>query len=102
MARVMEVPISEDDWQRFNRGETGVFVRKMLGFREKSKLSSIMEEYQNDGELREYAGRYFKEFEGMIDEARKLDNDGVLGTTFMSSDMGKLYMLLNRAVGREH
>ena len=46
MNRILETPISEEDWERFNLGQRGVFVRKMLGFREKSKLSSIKEKYQ--------------------------------------------------------
>ena len=45
MSRVMETQITEDDWRRFNKGEQGIFVRKMLGFREKAKLVSIRDKY---------------------------------------------------------
>ncbi|MEE8350648.1 MAG: hypothetical protein V3R37_00435 [Rhodospirillales bacterium] len=41
MSRVLETQLTEDDWQRFNRGETSVFVRKMLGFRDKARLGAI-------------------------------------------------------------
>ena len=36
-----------------------------------------------------------------IEKARERDHDGVLEATFLSSDMGKLYMVLARALGRD-
>ena len=48
MTRLMEATITEDDWRRFNKGEKGVFVRKLLGFREKSKLAAIKLAYPLD------------------------------------------------------
>ncbi|HJN23144.1 MAG TPA: hypothetical protein QF509_04435 [Rhodospirillales bacterium] len=39
MTRLLETHISEDDWHRFNKGENGIFIRKMLGFKEKSRLA---------------------------------------------------------------
>ena len=101
MNRVLETNISEDDWARFNRGEKGVFVRKMLGFREKGRLAAIQQKFQEDGEFREYVNRYMTQFAEMLAEARKRDHDGVLSTTFLSSDMGKVYMILSRALGRD-
>ena len=101
MNRVLETQITEDDWQRFTKGEKGIFVRKMLGFREKAKLSSISEKYQQDGEFREYVSRYFKEFEVLLGEAKKRDQEGLLKNTFLTSDVGKVYMVLSRALGRD-
>ncbi len=101
MSRVMETQISEDDWRRFNKGEQGIFVRKMLGFREKAKLASIRDKYQVDGEFRDYVTRYFSEFEVLLDESKKRDQEGLLKSIFLSSDVGKVYMLLARALGRE-
>jgi hypothetical protein len=101
MNRVLETNISEDDWARFNRGEKGVFVRKMLGFREKGRLLEIQKKFQEDGEFREYVNRYMTQFSQMLAEAGRRDRDGVLSTTFLSSDMGKVYMILSRALGRE-
>ena len=98
--RSLEVPISEDEWRRFNQGEKGVFVRKMLGFREKTKLDAIAKLYRENPEFRDYAGRYLSEFERVLREAAKRDPDNILRTTFLSSDVGKVYMILARALGR--
>ena len=101
MSRLMETSISEEDWTRFNKGEKGIFVRKILGFREKTRLVSIKDRYQNDQEFRNYVSRYLDEFKSFLDEARKRDQQGVLSTIFLSSDMGKLFMVLTKALDRE-
>ena len=101
MSRLMETSISEEDWTRFNKGEKGIFVRKILGFREKTRLVSIKQRYQSDQEFRNYVSRYLDEFKSFLDEARKRDQQGVLSTIFLSSDMGKLYMVLTKALDRE-
>jgi len=99
MSRVMKTQINEDDWRRFNKGEQGIFVRKMLGFREKAKLVSIRDKYQVDGEFRDYVTRYFSEFEVLLDESKKRDQEGLLKSIFLSSDVGKVYMLLGPCLG---
>ena len=100
MNRVLETTVTEEDWRRFNKGERGVFVRKMLGFREKAKLSTIREKYQADTEFRDYVGRYLQEFETLLQEASKRDQGSALSQTFVSSDVGKVYTLLAHALGR--
>jgi hypothetical protein len=78
-----------------------VFVRKILGFRERAKLAAIKQRYEDDGTFREYVTRYLGQFNDLLKEARSRDRDGILSTTFLSSDMGKVYMLLSRALGRD-
>ena len=36
-----------------------------------------------------------------MEEAKKRDQEGLLKSIFLSSDVGKVYMLLARALGRE-
>ena len=91
LARVMEVQITEDDWRRYNRGEKGVFVSKMLGFREKAKLAAIRQKHREDPQFRDYVDRYLAQFDDMLKEAKERDLDGVLSTALLTSDMGKLH-----------
>ena len=101
MNRVLETSISEEDWRLYNKGEAGVFVRKMLGFREKAKLNSVREKYQSDSEFRHYVSRYLKDFDELLLQARNLDQGSLLRGIFLASDVGKVYLLLSRALGRE-
>ena len=86
---------------RGRRREKGIFIRKMLGFKEKSRLAAIRQKYQEDGEFMQYVDRYLSQFDSFLKEAKKRDHREVLSTTFLSSDMGKVYMLLARALGRD-
>jgi len=101
ISRVLETQVSEDDWRRFNKGEKGIFVRKLLGFREKAKLAQVRQMYQEDSMFREYVTRYLEEFEKLLDESSSRDHNSMLHATFLSSDMGKVYMLLARALDRD-
>ena len=101
MNRVLETSISEEEWRRFNKGETSIFVRKMLGFRERAKLNIVREKYQQDPEFRDYVTRYLTDFNDLLTQVSNLDQASVLRTTFFSSDVGKVYLLLSRALGRE-
>jgi len=101
MNRVLETSISEEEWRRFNKGETSIFVRKMLGFRERSKLNIVREKYQQDDEFRAYVTRYLTDFNDLLSHVSKLEKASVLRTIFFSSDVGKVYLLLSRALGRE-
>jgi hypothetical protein len=76
-------------------------VRKMLGFREKAKLNIVRDKYQRDSEFRDYVTRYLAEFEGLLQQAQELDQESLLRGTFLASDVGKVYMLLARALGRD-
>ena len=42
--------------------------------------------------------RYLKEYSAMVKHARATDRAELLTTTFSTSDMGKLYMLLSKAM----
>ena len=61
----------------------------------------IRRRYQDDADFREYVTRYIGEFDTLLDQARKWDYENLLHTTFMTADIGKLYLLLSRAVGKE-
>ena len=101
MNRLLETTVTEEELRRFSKGETGIFVRKILGFREKAKLSIVRDKYQQDTEFREYVTRYLNDFDGLLNHLVKLDQESMLRTTFLSADVGKVYMLLSRALGRD-
>ena len=101
MNRVLETTISEEDWRLYNKGETGVFVRKLLGFRDKAKLNAVREKYQSDSEFRDYVRRYIKDFDEVLSQATNLQQGSLLRGTFLASDVGKVYIILTRALGRE-
>ena len=51
--------------------------------------------------MRRYVMRYFDQFEALLREAEDVDPEHLLHSTFMTADVGKLYLLLCRAMGRD-
>ena len=85
----------------YDRGDKSVFLRKILGMRSKSKLARITKHYRSNGDFREYVNRYLKQFDELIANSKQSDPDGALGSALMTSDAGKVYLVLRAAVERD-
>jgi len=101
ITRIMEIAITEDDWKRYTKGDKGVFVRKIVGYRDRSKLPNIKHKYEQDSDFRDYTNRFIAQFDDLLRRAAESDHGGTLGGTFLTADVGKLYMLLCRALERD-
>jgi hypothetical protein len=62
----------------------------------------IRERFKNDEDLRRYITEYMTEFRGLLEHARTFDHSNVLESTFLSADVGKLYLLLKRSLEDDH
>ena len=91
----------DGDWKRYVKGDRGVFTRALLGNRQSSTASVIAQKVQRDEEMRRYVMRYFEHFEKLLHDAQEVDPENLLHSTFMTADVGKLYLLLCRALGRD-
>jgi acetylornithine deacetylase/succinyl-diaminopimelate desuccinylase-like protein len=69
--------------------------------RNKAKLAKINQLYRDNTDFREYVARYLSQFGDLVESARRGGQEGVLGASFMTSDVGKVYMVLQSALGRE-
>ena len=96
--RVMETRVTENDWINYNRGDKRVFLRKILGMRSRSKLAKIKHLHRENTEFREYVTRYLRQFDGLISDAKRSNQEGVLGSSIMTSDAGKVYLVLRAAL----
>ena len=56
--------------------------------------------YEQEENFRKLVFRYIDNVEKRLAEAKESDPENLLGSTFLSADVGKLYMLLGRSVGR--
>jgi len=101
ITRILEISITEDDWKRYTKGDKGIFVRKLVGFRDKNKLPLIKQKFEKDSEFREYIDRFIAQYNNLLSKAAQGDHSGALTATFQTSDVGKLHTLLSKALGRE-
>ena len=87
-------------WSRLTKGDKGIFVRTMLSDDEKHAREVIRAKFEEDENFRKYVQRYLDHFERLLNQANESDPENLLSSTFLSADIGKLYLVLARSVGR--
>jgi predicted phage tail protein len=100
LARVLDQPVPDTIWKRFHSGERGVFARYILQLQERQTSAVIKDKFEGDSNFREQALRYMDQFEQLLAQARTVDRADVMGATFVTADVGKLYLVLANALGR--
>ena len=97
---VHHLAAAPDLWRRYVHGERSVFTRRLVASIGREGADKIAQRYSADGDFRHHADRYMTEFEGLLDDAASRDRDHVLVETFLTSQTGRLYLLLAAATGR--
>jgi hypothetical protein len=100
LTRVLDQPVPDSVWKRFHAGERGIFARHILALQERQANTIIKQKFEQDGSFRDQVLRYLDQFENLLAQARSVDHLDVLGATFVTADVGKLYLVLSNAVGR--
>ena len=98
IARIFQPSVEEELWKRYHKGDQAVFLRHITKTLSRQKLTAIQKKYESDEKFRTFVMRYLKEYSALVKHARATDRAEVLTTTFSTSDMGKLYMLLSKAM----
>ena len=89
-----------DMWRRYINGERSIFTRRLVASIGRDGADKIAQRYAADTEFRHHADRYMQEFEGLLDDAASRDRDQILVETFLTSQTGRLYLLVAAATGR--
>jgi hypothetical protein len=100
LTRVLDQPVPESIWKRFHAGERAIFTRHLLQMHDRQADVIIKKKFEEDSGFRDYVLRYLDQFEGVLAQARDCDRLDVLGATFLTADVGKLYLVLSNAIGR--
>lgn len=101
LTRLMDKPLAEKMWKQFARGDKSVFLRGILADVDARKINAtICTAYENDSDFRKYADHYLELFENLLAQATVCDPESLLSSAFVTADVGKVYVLLSRAVGR--
>ena len=98
--RILTDDMPEDLWKRYRRGDRSIFARRLLRGKDRLLSPDIKAHFETDERFRTEANRYIKQFEALLDQATDCDPEQVLSTTFLTADVGKLYLVLSRSLGR--
>jgi len=100
IGRMIEHDAASDVWDRYRRGERGVFTRRLYTLQGQQAYEEIRRRYRRDADFRETVDRYVDQFEGLIAEVDRSDRTGAMAKTYLTADTGKVYTILAHAAGR--
>ncbi|MBR1601326.1 MAG: hypothetical protein IJ677_07085 [Alphaproteobacteria bacterium] len=93
---------SKDDelWKKYYEGDHGAFVRYLSNNMTKKQVASVKDDYESNQNFRLLVDKYLSDFEALVASARKNERAGTLLALISGSDIGKVYYILARALGR--
>lgn len=100
IARLTSVEVPDREWRRYLGGESNVFARALVKLAPKDLRKRIKERLKNNEEFRKYAVRYVKDFEALIARASADSRSRTLSVTLISSEIGRLYVVLAQCMKR--
>lgn len=100
VARLLAVDVGDGAWAKYLKGDRSLFARTTVRLADKETARKIARHYTHDSEFEAEASRYLEQFEALIRRVLKDPDGEAFGLVLLSSDIGKLYVLIAQAIGR--
>jgi hypothetical protein len=100
VARMIDNDAAAELWERYKRGERGVFNKRLYTAQGQKAFDEIRRKYRADPEFRQTVEQYIHEFERLLEEVSRGDRGATVVRNYLTSDTGKVYTLLAHAAGR--
>ncbi|MDE1972430.1 MAG: hypothetical protein KGI48_04545 [Hyphomicrobiales bacterium] len=100
VARMIDHDASAELWERYKRGERGLFNKRLYTPQGQKAFEEIRRKYRGDPEFRQTVEQYIHEFERLLEDVSRGDRGATVARNYLTSDTGKVYTLLAHAAGR--
>ena len=87
-------------WKKYYEGDHGAFVRYLSKNMTKKQVASVKDDYESNQSFRVLVDKYLSDFEALVTSARQNERAGTLLALISGSDIGKVYYILARALGK--
>ena len=101
ITRVKDGEISEKVWKSYQKGDISAFTQRLASLGEEMPMDKLRDKFSSDTEFRSYVQRYVRQYEEVYEQAVANDHGDLLGATFITSDIGRLYELLCKISGKD-
>jgi hypothetical protein len=100
IAKALSTDVADTAWSAYLRGDRGIFTRRAVSLMENVEAKAIAQIYERDRDFHEHVSRYIHDFEAMLRQVLSARDGQAMSVTLLSSDMGKLYVVLAQAIER--
>ena len=87
-------------WKKYYEGDHSVFVRYLSKNMTKKEVIAVREDYEKKPDFRVVVDKYLEDFDSLIEAARSNNRASTLLALISGSDIGKVYYILSRALGK--
>ena len=87
-------------WKKYYEGDHSVFVRYLSKNMTKKEVIAVREDYEKKPDFRVVVDKYLDAFNSLIEAARSNNRASTLLALISGSDIGKVYYILSRALGK--
>jgi hypothetical protein len=100
IARLMDRNLAAEMWDRYQRGETKAFTKRLYTPAGQKAFDEVARKYRGDRSFKQTVDRYITEFERLLDEVARDDRNPQALRSQLTSETGLVYTLLAHAAGR--
>ncbi|MGC2779868.1 MAG: hypothetical protein WA418_29925, partial [Bradyrhizobium sp.] len=100
IARLMDRNLAAEMWDRYQRGETKAFSKRLYTPAGQKAFDEVARKYRADRPFKQTVDRYITEFERLLDEVARDDRNPQALRGQLTSETGLVYTLLAHAAGR--
>jgi hypothetical protein len=100
IANAVDEHVAAEVWMRYNKGERHVVSRNIYNRQGQATYDQVKRRYESDTTFRHIVDRYLADFERMLKDASKADPKGRTLQAHLTSETGRIYLVLAHASGR--